>query len=209
MKEKTTITREEFTLEILELINKFKHILFHKASNIYIENPSKMLQSMFVRYKRICSVFESIGIKIKDVKHLNDLEFIDQYKAYHFNEELLSNIKNSLDDFYKVEDVKLENLKLTIQNIIHFRKKYISVFEDFFGGVRIEGRMRIEECLSKGLIAQSIYKHETSIDNMNRIITLLLFPNTKEFDVSILIEKYNFPTEDYIALEREERNEYW
>lgn len=209
MKDKKTITREEFTLEILELIHKFKHILFHKASNIYIEDPSKMLPSMFVRYKRICSVFESIGITIKDVKHLNDLEFIDQYKDYDFNEELLSTIEKYLEDFYTIEDVKTENLKLTIENIIQFRKNYISVFQDFFGGVRFGGRIRIEKLLSKGFVAESIHKYQESIDSMDRIITLLLFPNVKEFDVSLLIEKYGFPTEDYTALEYEEKNDYW
>ncbi|WP_445710597.1 hypothetical protein [Flavobacterium sp.] len=207
MKEKERITREEFTIEFFELIHKFKYILFHKASNIYVENPSRMLQSMFVRYKRICSVFESIGIKIKDVKHLNDLGFIDQYKECYFDEEILSIVKNSLDDFYKIEDVKLENLKLTIEGVIQFRENYISIFEDFFGGVRIEGNIPIEERLSKGLVAECFFEHNKSIDRLNRIISLLLFPNIKEFDVSILIEKFNFPIEDFIALEHKERNE--
>lgn len=206
---KEKITREEFTLEILELIHKFKYILFHQASNIYIENPSRMIESMYVRYRRICSVFESMGIIIKDVKHLNDLEFIEQYKEYSFAEELLPTIKNSLKNFYKIEEVTLQSLKATVERILQFRDNYISNLENFFGGIRIEGAIPIEEHLSKRFVIESIMDIDTLVERLNRTITLLLFPNIQEFDVQMLVEKFNFPTEDYEALEHKEEMEYW
>lgn len=41
------------------------------------------------------------------------------------------------------------------------------------------------------------------------MITHLLFPQITEFDQDILIEQYNFPTEDYKALDKKEWDDYY
>lgn len=203
------ITREEVALEILELLLKLRYLLEHKAAGYYIENPHRMLPSVQVRYKRVCVYFAYLNITIKDIKHFYDLEFIEDFKEYQFSDQIIETVYLGLENFYKIEDIKSENLKEIIDRIIRFRRSYIEILENFFGGMRIMGVPSIEERVSKTFVVESIKDIDTVVERLNKVIAHLLFPQIKEFELDILIDKYNFPTEDYKALDKKEWDDYY
>lgn len=203
------ITREEITVEILELLYDFQYVLEHQKSDIYFNDPTKLLLSKQIRFKRICSVFAYLNIQIKDLKHFYDLEFINEFKDYEFAEEIAEMIESSIDGFYKIEDIKIENLKEILKSIIYFRKAYLNLVRGFFGGVRLMGIPSIEERVSEKIMFENIHDINLIVERINKTITYLLFPNTEDFDMGILINQYNFPTEDYRAIDKKEWEDYY
>lgn len=203
------ITREEITVEILELLYDFQYVLEHQKSDIYFNDPTKLLLSKQIRFRRICSVFAYLNIQIKDLKHFYDLEFINEFKDYEFAEEIAEMIESSIDGFYKIEDIKIENLKEILKSIIYFRKAYLNLVRGFFGGVRLMGIPSIEERVSEKIMFENIHDINLIVERINKTITYLLFPNTEDFDMGILINQYNFPTEDYRAIDKKEWEDYY
>lgn len=203
------ITREEITVEILELLYDFEYVLEHQKSDIYFNDPTKLLLSKQIRFKRICSVFAYLNIQIKDLKHFYELEFINEFKDYEFAEEISEMIESSIDGFYKIEDIKIENLKEILKSIIYFRKAYLNLVRGFFGGVRLMGIPSIEERVSEKIMFENIHDINLIVERINKTITYLLFPNTEDFDMGILINQYNFPTEDYRAIDKKEWEDYY
>ncbi|MCY1659520.1 hypothetical protein [Chryseobacterium sp. SL1] len=203
------ITREEITVEILELLYDFQYVLEHQKSDIYFNDPTKLLLSKQIRFKRICSVFAYLNIQIKDLKHFYDLEFINELKDYEFAEEIAEMIESSIDGFYKIEDIKIENLKEILKSIIYFRKAYLNLVRGFFGGVRLMGIPSIEERVSEKIILENIPDINLIVERINKTITYLLFPNIEAFDMGILINQYDFPTEDYRAIDKKEWEDYY
>jgi hypothetical protein len=203
------ITREEITVEILELLYDFQYVLEHQKSDIYFNDPTKLLLSKQIRFKRICSVFAYLNIQIKDLKHFYELEFINEFKDYEFAEEISEMIESSIDGFYKIEDIKIENLKEILKSIIYFRKAYLNLVRGFFGGVRLMGIPSIEERVSEKIMFENIHDINLIVERINKTITYLLFPNTEDFDMGILINQYNFPTEDYRAIDKKEWEDYY
>lgn len=203
------ITREEVTIEILELLLNLRSILDHGAAKYYIENPTKMLPSLQVRYKRICAYFKYLNIEIKDLKYFYDLDFIENFKEYKFSDEIIETVKQAMKGFYTIEDIKNENLKEIISRVIYFRTSYINILEGFFGGMRIMGVPPVEERVSKAFIIESIQDIDTVVERLNKIITCLLFPQIKEFDLNVLTNEFNFPQEDYKALDKQEWEDYY
>lgn len=203
------ITREEITVEILELLYDFQYVLEHQKSDIYFNDLTKLLLSKQIRFRRICSVFAYLNIQIKDLKHFYDLEFINEFKDYEFAEEIAEMIESSIDGFYKIEDIKIENLKEILKSIIYFRKAYLNLVRGFFGGVRLMGIPSIEERVSEKIMFENIHDINLIVERINKTITYLLFPNTEDFDMGILINQYNFPTEDYRAIDKKEWEDYY
>lgn len=203
------ITREEITLEILELLYDFQYVLEHQKSDIYFNDPTKLLLSKQIRFRRICSVFAYLNIQIKDLKHFYDLEFINEFKDYEFAEEISEMIESSIDGFYKIEDIKIENLKEILKSIIYFRKAYLNLVRGFFGGVRLMGIPSIEERVSEKIMFENIHDINLIVERINKTITYLLFPNIEAFDMGILINQYNFPTEDFRAIDKREWEDYY
>ncbi|HCR75066.1 MAG TPA: hypothetical protein DIW37_01400 [Chryseobacterium sp.] len=203
------ITREEITVEILELLYDFQYVLEHQKSDIYFNDPTKLLLSKQIRFRRICSVFAYLNIQIKDLKHFYELEFINEFKDYEFAEEIAEMIESSIDGFYKIEDIKIENLKEILKSIIYFRKAYLNLVRGFFGGVRLMGIPSIEERVSEKIMFENIHDINLIVERINKTITYLLFPNTEDFDMGILINQYNFPTEDYRAIDKKEWEDYY
>lgn len=203
------ITREEITVEILELLYDFQYVLEHQKSDIYFNDPTKLLLSKQIRFRRICSVFAYLNIQIKDLKHFYELEFINEFKDYEFAEEISEMIESSIDGFYKIEDIKIENLKEILKSIIYFRKAYLNLVRGFFGGVRLMGIPSIEERVSEKIMFENIHDINLIVERINETITYLLFPNTEDFDMDILINQYNFPTEDYRAIDKKEWEDYY
>lgn len=203
------ITREEITVEILELLYDFQYVLEHQKSDIYFNDPTKLLLSKQIRFKRICSVFAYLNIQIKDLKHFYDLEFINEFKDYEFAEEIAEMIESSIDGFYKIEDIKIENLKEILKSIIYFRKAYLNLVRGFFGGVRLMGIPSVEERVSEKIMFENIHDINLIVERINKTITYLLFPNIEAFDMGILINQYNFPTEDYRAIDKKEWEDYY
>ncbi|MCQ4140309.1 hypothetical protein [Chryseobacterium sp. EO14] len=203
------ITREEITVEILELLYDFQYVLEHQKSDIYFNDPTKLLLSKQIRFRRICSVFAYLNIQIKDLKHFYDLEFINEFKDYEFAEEIAEMIESSIDGFYKIEDIKIENLKEILKSIIYFRKAYLNLVRGFFGGVRLMGIPSIEERVSEKIMFENIHDINLIVERINKTITYLLFPNTENFETDILINQYNFPTEDYRAIWEKEQEDYY
>lgn len=203
------ITREEITVEILELLYDFQYVLGRQKSDIYFKDPTKLLLSKQIRFRRICSVFAYLNIQIKDLKHFYELEFINEFKDYEFAEEISEMIESSIDGFYKIEDIKIENLKEILKSIIYFRKAYLNLVRGFFGGVRLMGIPSIEERVSEKIMFENIHDINLIVERINETITYLLFPNTEDFDMDILINQYNFPTEDYRAIDKKEWEDYY
>lgn len=203
------ITREEITVEILELLYDFQYVLEHQKSDIYFNDPTKLLLSKQIRFRRICSVFAYLNIQIKDLKHFYDLEFINEFKNYEFAEEISEMIESSINGFYKIEDIKTENLKEILKSIIYFRKAYLNLVRGFFGGVRLMGIPSIEERVSEKIMFENIHDINLIVEGINKTITYLLFPNTEAFDMGILINQYNFPTEDFRAIDKREWEDYY
>ena len=71
------------------------------------------------------------------------------------------------------------------------------------------GAPSVEERVSKTFIIESIKDIDTLVGRLDKIISYLLFPKTQEFDINLLVEKYNFPLEDYKALDKKEWDEYY
>lgn len=203
------ITREEVTIEILELLLKLSSILEHDKSQIYVDDPSKMLPSMYIRYRRICAYFEFLDIEIKDLKQFYNLEFIYDYNNYKFSNEVIPTINSVLEGNFKIENINKRSLKFMTLRIINFRRDYIRILENFFGGVRLMGSPSVEERVSKAFVIESIKDIDDLVERLNKVITYLLFPQIKEFELDILIDKCNFPTEDYRALEKKELEDYY
>lgn len=203
------ITREEITVEILELLYDFQYVLEHQKSDIYFNDPTKLLLSKQIRFRRICSVFAYLNIQIKDLKHFYDLEFINEFKDYEFAEEISEMIESSIDGFYKIEDIKIENLKEILKSIIYFRKAYLNLVRGFFGGVRLMGIPSIEERVSEKIMFENIHDINLIVERINKTITYLLFPNIEAFDMGTLINQYNFPTEDFRAIDKREWEDYY
>lgn len=203
------LTREEITIEILELLYDFQYVLEHQSSHIYFDDPTKLLFSQQIRFKRVCSVFASLNIQIKDLKHFYDLEFIKEFKNYQFAGEILEPVKSSINGFYKIDDIKTENLQEILKSIIYFRKAYLNLVRGFLGEIQHSGAPPVERRVSRHLVYDSIQDIDKLIERLNKTIAYLLFPQTENFDMDILITKYDFPTEDYKALDKQEWDEYY
>ncbi|MCF2220831.1 hypothetical protein H9Q08_16215 [Chryseobacterium sp. PS-8] len=162
-----------------------------------------------IRFRRICSVFAYLNIQIKDLKHFYELEFINEFKDYEFAEEISEMIESSINGFYKIEDIKTENLKEILKSIIYFRKAYVNLVRGFFGGVRLMGIPSIEERVSEKIMFENIHDINLIVERINKTITYLLFPNIEAFDMGILINQYNFPTEDFRAIDKREWEDYY
>ncbi|PQA94739.1 hypothetical protein B0A69_09840 [Chryseobacterium shigense] len=195
------ITREEITIEILELLLLFRYV--------FTDDPTKMLPSTQLKFKRICSVFASIGIEIKDKKSFCDLEFIHQYKNYQFSDGIIEAVQSSIEGFYTVEDIKNKDLKEIIARIIYFRTRYIELLEGVFGGVWAMGKVPVEDRVSKRLVIDSIKDIDVLVERLNKVITQLFFPQMNDFNLEILINRYDFPQEDYKAIEKQERDSFY
>lgn len=201
------VTREEATVEILELLLKLRHLL--ENTDYYIQYPERLLPSIQVRYKRVFAYFACLNIPIKDIRDFYNLEFIADFKDYRFSEEVIDTVNSGIENFYKTEDIKSSNLKEIVSRIIQFRRSYIEILEGFFGGMRIMGAPSVEERVSKTFIIESIKDIDTLVGRLDKIISYLLFPQTQEFDINLLVEKYNFPLEDCKALDKKEWDEYY
>ncbi|SHG24697.1 hypothetical protein [Chryseobacterium sp. OV279] len=195
------ITREEITIEILELLLLFRYV--------FTDDPTKMLPSTQLKFKRICAVFASIGIEIRGKKCFCDLEFINEYKDYQFSEGIIEAVQSSIDGFYTVEDIKNRDLREIISRIIYFRTRYIELLEDFFGGVWMMGKVPVDERVSKRLVIDSIKDIDVLVERLNKVITQLFFPQMTDFDLEILINNYDFPREDHKAIEKQERDDFY
>ena len=202
-------TREEVTLEILELYSKLSLILDHKAAEYYAENPDKILPSVQIRYKRICAYFAYLGVKIENIKHFYRLDFITDFKDYKFSDEVIPTINSVLEGNFKIENIRNRSIKFMILRLVNFRKGYIDVLENFFGGVSLMGSISIEERASKAFVLEGRKDIDNLIERLNKVITHLLFPQITEFYQDILIEQYNFPKENYKELEMKEWDEYY
>lgn len=206
---KKSLTREEFTSEILDFIYKFNQNYNHKASHIYLDDPTKMILSMYVRYKRICSIFEFTNIKIDSIQSLLDFNYLDNQKKYKFDKELIALAEDSLGNFYNLDNIKFQDIKLTIQKILDFRNGYKNLLDNFFGGVRLEGAIPIDQRLATTFVISSIKDIDTLVERINKIVASLLFPDIIKFNIPYLIENFNFPEEDFEALEIKEYFDYW
>lgn len=204
------ITREEVTAEVLELLLKLRYILEYTGdgAEMYVKNPSRMLPSMQIRYKRIIAYFASVNIEIRDLKYFYTLEFIEQYKNYHFAEEIIDQIKAGAGKMYSEETAEKLDVKEILQRILSFRRSYIEVLEGFFGGMWFMGGPSVEEKISKRIVIDSIQDIDTVVERLNKVTTFLLFPQIREFDPEELKTKYNFPDEDYHAMEKQEEMDY-
>ncbi|MGG7470075.1 hypothetical protein ACVVIH_15860 [Chryseobacterium arthrosphaerae] len=203
------ITRDAAALEVLDLLYDFQYVLEHQGAHIYIENPTKLLLSYQIRFRRVCAFFASMNIQINDLKHFYDLEFIEQFKDYQFAEEILRTVETAIQKFYTIEDIKPENLREIIRSIIYFRKRYLDLMRGFFGGARLMGRIPVEERVSTRFVSDSIKEADTVVEKLNTVITYLFFPQIKEFDVELLIKNNNFPIEDYKAIAKQEWDDYY
>lgn len=145
------LTREEVTLEILELYSKLSFILDHRAAEYYVENPDKILPSVQIRYRRVCVYFAYLGVKIENIKHFYSLDFIADFKDYKFSDEVIPTINSVLEGNFKIENIRNRSLKFMILRLVNFRKGYMDVLENFFGGVSLMGSISIEERASKHL----------------------------------------------------------
>lgn len=203
------ITREEATIEVLELLYDLQYVLGHQGAHVYIENPTKLLPSYQVRFKRVCAFFDSISIEIKDLKHFYDLEFIEGFKDYQLAEEIQETVESSLQRFYEIKDIKTENLRRILESIISFRKRYLDLMRGFFGGVSLMGRIPIEELVSNKLVANSVKDTDTVVEKLDAVIAYLLFPQIKEFEVEKLVENHYFPTQNYKIMDEQEWDDYY
>lgn len=203
------ITREEITVEILELLYDFQYVLEHQKSDIYFNDPTKLLLSKQIRFKRICSVFAYLNIQIKDLKHFYELEFINEFNDYRFAHGISDMIKSSIRAGYDTKDIKTESLKEILESIIYFRNAYLNLVRGFFGGVQIMGSPSLERRISEKIVFDSIQGIDNVVERLNKIIGYLLFPQTEAFDMDILINQYNFPTEDFRAIWEKEQEDYY
>lgn len=199
------ITRKEVAVEIVELLYDFQYVLDHQAAHVYIEN----LLSYQIRFRRINAFFASINIRIKDLQHFYSLEFIEEFKEYKFDKKILETVESAIEKFYKIDDIKPENLREILRNIIYFRKGYLDLMRGFFGRARLMGRIPVEERVVGKFISESIKDMDTVVERLDSVITCLFFPEIKEFDIEMLIKNYNFPTEDYKAIARQEWDDYY
>jgi len=203
------LTRKEVTIEVLELLLKLRYILEHNGAEMYVKNPSKMLPSMQIRYKRVIAYFACVNIDIRDLKYFYTLEFIEQYKDYHFAEEIIDHIKAAIGRQYSEDNTKKLDLRDILQRILSFRRGYIELLESFFGGMWIMGGPSMEMRISDRIIIDSIQDIDTVVERLNKTASLLLFPQIKEFDLNVLKEKNNFPDGDYKALEEQEKMDFY
>lgn len=203
------LTREEVTIEVLEMLLKLRYILKHDGAELYVKNPSKMLPSMQIRYKRVMAYFSSINIEIRDLSYFYTLDFIEQYRDYQFAEEILDYIKAVIGRQYSEDSTKRLDLRDILQRILSFRRGYIELLESFFGGMWIMGGPSVEMRVSDRIIIDSIQDIDTVVERLNNAASLLLFPQKEEFDISLLKEKYNFPDEDYKAMEEQEEIDFY
>lgn len=203
------MTREEATIEVLELLYDFQYVLGHQGAYVYIEDPTKLLPSYQIRFRRVYAFFASMNIQINDLKHFYDLEFIEEFKDYHFAEDILGTIESAIQKFYTIEDIKPENLRGILRSLIYFRKGYLDLMRGFFGGTRLMGRIPVEEIVSSRFVSDSIKDADTVVGKLNTVITYLFFPQIKDFDLELLIKNYNFPKEDYKAIAKQEWDDYY
>lgn len=71
------------------------------------------------------------------------------------------------------------------------------------------GGPSVEMRVSDRIIIDSIQDIDTVVERLNNAASLLLFPQKEEFDISLLKEKYNFPDEDYKAMEEQEEIDFY
>lgn len=192
------LTSKDVMKQILSL-QKDTDFLFYNAPIPFDKSIEKRPKSQIIRFKRICSIFKYLGIEITS---LDDIHYLyDGYliftKNYKVDKELDTILKNS----NQKEINSRSDLQQLFRKLFVFRSKVFNLRSS--AGFDL-GNSNTGRNYADLLIHEYLNSIEINIETIDNILGKLLLPNINSIDINMLIEKYNYPTDDIIAIEAEE-----